>query len=483
MASLVALLLAPVYAAYGGFGQHFPHGQAAVAYLYGPDGMWRDQSGLQFEWGYRDDCATSAHPANLPALLLRAAEGNTTAPDADCLLLSDLGNDGEIHDDIPSGHAFHEHGGRGSGGAPVAAPFYQFWFDDNWLARYVSEAYERAVPAGLHDNGYTLRWRPLGGDNRHWMPYESGGYPDRLALNGLFHLNRGDLAEAIADWRRILALSDPVYNPETQRFDYPGIGEVYHLGLWGILSERLLAGAVADHDRSEILQHSMAIRSSLLSLQERSPQGTRLGWRSGIKDPHSLINTETIAVAVLALGEGARWVLEPGHSPLSQQAGGFRLRSHHVLSAVPGVSSPGYMVFGPYWTLEPGTYDIEFSLRTPANSNTGALATVEVYDGSTIVAREEVVGTRMPGRNEWARVRLTARIARSDNSTEVRVYWHGNANLDVGPIRILERHDPDFVVSSQPVSIPIGRYRDAAATRSIAKAAEQRSRSWRRFRR
>ncbi len=186
------------------FGRHLPHGTDAVAYLYGPSGTWREQTNLYFGWNFYKHCETPSHLHDPQALLRESSVSNSTAPDANCILLGDLDNDGEIADDAINGYAFHEHAGRGVRGEPAASPFYQFWFDDNWVARYVSEAYGRPHPSGLHDFGYPIRWRVIAGDNSRWVPYPSSSpHIDQIALNGLFRLNAGDFAGALTAWNAI----------------------------------------------------------------------------------------------------------------------------------------------------------------------------------------------------------------------------------------------------------------------------------------
>jgi len=240
-------------------------------------------------------------------------------------------------------------------------------------------------------------------------------------------------------WGSISSVSGAAYNWVDQRYDYPQIRETYHLGLWAILSERLLAMNSRFWNKDWVLQHAMSARSHLLSLQERDVAGKRLGWRTGIGDPATVINTETTAIAVLALGAKATWVLEPGHAPLQSAAGNYFLRPHNALSAVTSLSSPGHIVYGPYWELEPGTYSVEFSLRTPSSAGRYSLATLDVYDGSSILNAMPVTTAMMPGANQWRRFRLDVNVTNTSNSTEFRIFWHGQANLDVGPIRVLKR--------------------------------------------
>ncbi len=418
------------------FGRHFPHGNDAVAYLYGPNGTWREQTNLYYGWNFYKHCETPNHRYDPQAMLRESSVSNSTAPDANCLLHGDLNNNGEITDDVIGGYAFHEHAGRGVRGEQTATPFYQFWFDDNWVARYVSEAYDRPQPSGLHDFGYPIRWRVLGGDSGPWKPYpESSPHVDQIALNGLFKLNAGDFDGALAAWNAIKSSSGAAYDATRGRYAYSFAAEaIYYDGLWAILSERLLAARAAFGQRAEVLQHAMSLHAALLALQETDADGKRLGWRTGSIE-QALINTETTSIAVLALGAGAAWVLEPGHEPL-QSAAGHYTHEHETWSAVAGQSVPGHVVLGPFWTLEAGRYDVEFALRSPAARIESPLATIEVYDGRTVVAAKVIEGADAPLGNQWQRYRLAAEIGDAANRTEFRVVWHGAYDLDVGAIRV-----------------------------------------------
>jgi hypothetical protein len=419
------------------FGRHLPHGNDAVAYLYGPNGTWREQTNVYYGWNYYKHCETPSHPQDQQALVRESSISNSTAPDANCILLGDSNNNGEIADETIGGYAFHEHAGRGVRGEQTAAPFYQFWFDDNWVARYVSEVYDRPQPTGLHDFGHAIRWRVVDGDNAHWTPYsESSPHVDQIALNGLYKLNAGDFNGALAAWTAIERSSGAVYDAARSRYDYSFAAEaIYYYGLWAILSERLLAARGDFDQRADVLQHAMSLRATLLALQETDTQGNRLGWRTGTIE-RALINTETTSVAVLALGAHADWVLEPGHAPLTSDAG-YYTRAHEVWSARAGQSVPGHMVFGPSWTLPPGRYEVEYALRSPAARVDSPLATLDVYDGNAIVASQVIEGIDAPPPNQWRRYRLVAEIADAANRTEFRLFWHGAYDLDVGPIRVI----------------------------------------------
>jgi hypothetical protein len=422
------------------FGRHFPHGSDAVAYLYGPNGTWREQTNVYYGWNFYKHCETPSHVHDPQALLRHSSVTNSTAPDVNCLLLGDFNNNGEIADDTIEGFAFHEHSGRGLRGAQTSAPFYQFWFDDNWIARYMAETYDRPHPIGLHDFDHPLRWRVVGGDNRGWTPYPNGTpHIDQIALNGLHRFNARDFDGALAAWNAIRSASGATYDSTRGRYRYSFEAEsVYYHALWAILSERLLSGRPEFAQRAEVLQHAMSLHAALLELQESDAEGNRLGWRTGTNQ-RALINTETTSLAVLALGAHASWVLEPGFEPL--RSGGTFVRDDHRLLAVAGQAAPGFMVLGPHWALAPGDYEVEFSLRSPAARIESTLATIDVHDGTSVVATKTIEPADAPRANEWRRYRLHATIANPANITEFRVSWPGAYDLELGPIRV-ERREP-----------------------------------------
>lgn len=432
------------------FGQHFPQGHDAVDYLYGPAGTWREQTNVYYGWNFYKHCETPSHPYDPQALLRELSVNNGSAPDANCVLLDDLNDDGEIDDESVAGWAFHEHAGRGVLGEQTASPFYLFWFDDNWVARYVSQTYERPSPAGLHDASRPIRWRVVGGDNSHWTPYsESSPHIDQIALNGLFKLNAGDFEGALGAWNAIKNSSAAAYDTTRARYDYSfAVDAIYYYALWAMLSERLLAEGSAFDQRAEVLQHAMSLHETLLALQEKDASGKRLGWRTGIAEP-ALINTETTSLAVLALGTRGEWVLEPGYAPLSSDSGNYTLADER-LSAVAGQSVPGHVVLGPFWTLVPGSYEVEFALRSRAARVDSPLATLDVYDGSAAVAVKVVDGADAPVGNQWQRYRLVAEIHDAANLTQFRVFWHGAYDLDVGAIRVSKQTAVALPTASVP---------------------------------
>lgn len=397
---------------------------------------------VKYEWNFYEKCATEKHPFDKNKLVF-SADGSKffTARDANCHLLFDWNQDGEI-DTTDGGYAFFEHNGRGKNGMNTSISFTNFWFDDNWLARYMSNAYDRPAPNGLSERSGFVRWNIMGGDRKNWTPYSEDPYLDQLALNGLYHLAGGDVASAINSWNRIRDLSGYTYDVSNQRYTYPKIKESYHMGLFHILTSFLMDTRSIDRNKSdELLSHWVSLRSHILSTQEwRNQDGKDLffGWRSYIDLEHdgNLMNTETISVNVLALGAGVHEGYEAGKAPLSMEQKNYFFRPHNVLSAVKGLSQAGFMTYGPYRKTPIGVYEVDFFLRSP--SPQGNMASLDVYDAQNnrVLATTSVHATHMRAANEWTKVTLRFSVENASNLLEYRTYWSGAANMDVATIRV-----------------------------------------------
>jgi hypothetical protein len=416
------------------YGRHFPNGEAAVDYLLSPEGTWKQVTSIEYLWNYYPDCASSAKPFDRDTLI-RSADGTRdfTAPDANCNLLFDVNQDGAI-DPESRGFAFHEHNGRGVNGAEVAQAFTNFWYDDNRLAQLMMQAYGRPSPAGLGASETFSRWQVLTGRMAQWTPYNDDHF-DRLALDALYLAATGNLQSAMHKWRRIRDLSECAYDVSTNRYDYPRIEENYHLGLFLILTSVLVDATSEESTRRELLQHKVSIHSHLLSNQEVG-ESNLLGWRSGIADSRTLINTESVSVAVLSLATGALEVFEPGRAPLRADPNHFVARDSHVLSAVVGVSSPGYLIAGPGRAYAPGNYEVELLVRStgPAVS----LARVEIVDKTTnrILLRSDLTEQQLKFDGLWTAVRIPFTLSNPESVIDFGVYWHGGANMDVAFTRV-----------------------------------------------
>lgn len=416
------------------YGVHEPNGAAAFKYMVGPEGTWREVNTVHYEWNYYAKCAATNRPFDKNALLANA-DGTRffTAPDADCNLLWDADADGQV-DAIGATQAFHEHNGRGSAGQQLAAPFTNFWFDDNWLARYATRIYGHAAPEGLRE-APQVRWRILGGDTAGWTRYPDDTF-DRRALNGIHDVAIGDFAGATEQWQRVLDEAGVFYDSQTQRYVYTNVDENYHLALLEILTALLMDRSAATAGLNEaLIQHWVSLRSNILSRQERRGDEL-LGWRSSVSDLGSLMNTETMSLNVLALGAGAVAVFEAGQPPLTNEKPTDYIRTaDNVLAARMGAAQPGYMTVGPADTHAAGEYEIQFFMRS--GSAAGAVARLEVAnaENDTVLASREVMAAELPA-GAWGRQDIRLTLDDSQTRLELRTYWYGTASLDVAAIRI-----------------------------------------------
>lgn len=315
-------------------------------------------------------------------------------------------------------------------------PFSQFWLDDNWLARYMSEAYGRPHPQGIVDHPESfMRWKILGADANNWLPYNSDHF-DTLALDGLYFITKTDLSNAVRVWNRSLAKSLAIYNNNMQQYEYPGIHENYHMGLWKIFTEMLLEQNIDSELWYRVLQHSVSLRSQILNNQEKDGNGNLLGWISNIGVDTTLINTEGVSVNSLALGANSKFVFEASTSPM-MVGNGFFIREYHAVSAVVGISLPGYISFGPNFPLPSGDYVIQFCLRAPNPIDN--VAVVDVFD-TTDSKVIKTMTVRAPDfhalPNQWNLIELSVSVSAPLHSYEFRTYWYGKSNLDIAFIRV-----------------------------------------------
>jgi hypothetical protein len=190
---------------YIGYGVHQPHGLSAVKYLYSPSGTWRVYTGLENIYGYYNV------PQSELQQLLAYANGNNpaTCADPNNNVLFNL----PYESGTASGASFEEHNGQGAGGRTQGGPFSQFWFDDNWLARYMSVAYGAPQPGGLFAT--STRWQILGLNAGGW-PQPSGTYPDQDALMGLYYIATNNPSGALNSWNGVLSQSGASYDNNNQ---------------------------------------------------------------------------------------------------------------------------------------------------------------------------------------------------------------------------------------------------------------------------
>jgi hypothetical protein len=392
----------------------------------------------EYIWNYYSQYATTKHPFGKDELVAYANGSHfTTARDANGHLLLDFNHDGEI-DVVDGGFAFHEHNGRGIGGTVRGNPFTNFWFDDNWLARYMSSAYSLQLPNGLSYYADFTRWQILAGDASHWSPYGSD-YFDTLALDGMYALAVGDTAKAVAKWERMVVKSAAKWDKSSETFLYPNITENYHMALFRMLTEFVRGANAVVADPASLLQHSVALRSSILSLQQQQEDGSLtvpIGWLSGISDPTSLINTESSVCAVLALGVRALWTLEAGQPPLrAAPASEFAFRLPFVFAAQQGRSMPGLMTSGPNWPLAAGKYAAVWTMRAPS-AMLPQIATLQVLDGTAVLASRDVRSADLAS-SLWVEVLVVFNSTVPIEALQLQTVWLGGCDLDLATVRVV----------------------------------------------
>ncbi|MFC7532400.1 DNRLRE domain-containing protein [Actinoplanes sp. GCM10030250] len=460
------------------YGVNYPYGLGAVDYAYSsPDGLWKNLDGMRYGPNYYNQFLIPEevvkyepvpHEFNRESLqdLAGRPESRYTALDKNYHLLYDFDRD-KVLDLAPTGFAFHEHEGRGVNGekpVPDQRPFHQFWFDDNWLSQYMAKAYGRTPPTGLSDHGYPghVRWRIISGDT-NWKPHDQepttgNNTVDRLALDGLYYLAAGPQSTALTKWDAIRAKTGFTFNTTTRLYDYPklehfikdvDLAENYHIGLAKLLIDQILVHhtGLTSVQRGDLVLHSVSLRALIIKNQQRKTgTGQLLGWTSSADlnaEPHSLMNTESLAVNALALGAGAKQVYSPGQAPLqTPAAGNYNRTSTGLLQAVPGTSTPGHITFGPNQTFAPGSYNAEFVMRSNNPAAGTEVANIEVYDArtGTSVTQPQILtagsfavdGTY----DRFIRFTVPFTVSSAGNSLEFRVWWYGGSPLDIAEIRV-----------------------------------------------
>lgn len=427
MKFLLFLIFSLFHFTFSQYGQHFPFGKNAIDHLYGPLGTFKEVSPLFYKWNYYRQYATPNFPFDKEKVIGFANGKNMhTCRDANGLLLHDKNHQGNINPNA-NGPAFHEHNGLGVNGERRGNPFTQFWFDDNWLARYASNAYEKPPPIGLNDYSGFMRWRIMGLDSKYWILYNSNHF-DTLALDGLYFISNNNYENAQRYFYKILSMSGYKFNSDLQQFEYHNIHENYHLGLFGILTSFLMDR----YDQSPFIQHFVSIRSNLIIQQEKK-DGIPIGWRSDRTQSHSLINTESTVIGALALATNCHFSFEAGRSPLLTDSNNYFIRNYNVLSAVIGLSKQGFMIYGPYIELGNGNWQIQFFLRAPSCSNR-VIGWIDVAKNGNSVAKRDLTIEDF-GSNEWKNIKLNFQSI-DHQKYEFRLYWPGFCNLDASTLRL-----------------------------------------------
>lgn len=303
----------------------------------------------------------------------------------------------------------------------------------------MSIAYNMEQPNGLSNYNNFTRWRIIGGPDPYWTPYANDKtYIDQLALNGLYYIATNDFNTAMTKWKGIISIANPTWNSANQEYEYPGVDSNYYLGLFAIFTNFLRLMDTDPSGQQQLLQHAISIRSSILWNQiVNSSTGVYCSWCTNIPNGGSVMNAETTAANALGLGAGSLQTFEVGLPPMEMQTASYFQRPYHALSAVVGLSSPGYMSYGPFLTYPEGSYQVEFILRSPSPS--GIMVTLDItYNmGQGLLASQNITGGQFPTSNDWTSFIVPFNIpSASYTQIEFRIFWHGTANMDACIIRM-----------------------------------------------
>jgi hypothetical protein len=423
-------------------GRHYPNGNVAVQYIYGPDGMFRQINNLEYQYDFYDRIACPNGTRLIDQNLSNqySLTHQTTSPSADCHLLLDLNQDGEL-DFISGGSAFQEHYGIGIQGTQSAAPVQRFWFDDNWLARYMANAYNRPEPFGLYITNSFNRYAIIGGDTTNWRAYPENQFLDHIAFNGLYDVAVGNTASAVKRFNTWLGFANATYDSTTRQYKYTA-SDNYQIGQFRYFIEQLLrfGSRLTADQRRLLIQHSVSLRADIINRQIVSGNAPG-GWVTSrdANNNNSLVNTETIAFQVLGLGAGGQLAFEAGQSPmLFSQGSNFSYNAvGRYVTATAGASRAGTLLYGPYWQFPVGDYTVAFYTRAPNPVNN--IATIDVYDSvsNTALAGRGLVARDFNTNGNWSIQYLSFRVTNPSNNLQFRVGWSGVATMDVAFVQIL----------------------------------------------
>ena len=417
------------------FGMHFPHGVNVVNFTYGPAGMFKNPRKLSYTLNYYKQYGTDLHPFDKEMLIQYSRKDNhTTCRDANGYLLfseNDFPNTTIINAD----YSFHEHCGLNRN-LELFIPFNNYWYDDNYLARFMADAYDKPSPHGITPRSGFIRWKILGGQLKGWQLYNSTFHVDQIALDGIYQFHTGQFDSALDHAYGLLSKSNYTWNTTSESFMYAAIAETYHIGLIKVLIDLIVDKGNSFSSRIvlELLQHSISIKHLLL---ERISKNSTLmaGWVTNLNplDTSSLINTETNVISSIALGANAYWTFEPNISPMQPLRGSA---NNHILSISRVRDSFGYVLSGPYVNIPTGSYSVQFTMRFKSLGD--KCISIQVIDSSQndTLAIKNISSIFAKTGTNWTVDGVQFEVSNMRNVMEFRVYWTGACDLDLNIIRV-----------------------------------------------
>jgi len=108
---------------------------------------------------------------------------------------------------------------------------------------------------------------------------------------------------------------------------------------------------------------------------------------------------------------------------------------HGTVAACPKGAAPGFIVYGPYSLLPPGTYEVAATVRVlePEEGHIGYFQVVA--DRDTELARKDMWSHEYPD-SQWTTVAVTFKLEKIAKMAEYRLYTEGRAEVQVAKVTV-----------------------------------------------
>ena len=414
-------------------GRNNPFGVKAVTYMYSSDGFWKPLKNLDYTWDKYIAGNQNQTPGSQPHYLNpyefdKAIQKGQylTCLDSEGHLLTDFNMDGEIDSNAQSGYAFHSHNAKTGGNINhgTIKPEYSFFYDDNYLGRIIASTYGTDIPFGLPLYSTKTKWDILTGRNAPSYLYigeASMVKASDYALNGIYNLDKNQIASATSIYNSLITFLSPTYNFSISvwEFSFQNLSSNYELALT-LIFVSFYYNTTRD---SNALQYMISLRSIVLTRQQQSTtvysaSVVKTGW---INDAGVLAFKET-ALAIIALGVGFDLTFEYNFFPIVGNPGGGRGVQIQNHQRVTSVSQGGWFDFGPYIDFPLGVVNAEFYMRCVSGLPS---VKFDTNDNSNGIHNNVILITITTCDTNWTLVQLpNFNIVAAPNQLEFRVSGH-----------------------------------------------------------
>lgn len=184
-----------------------------------------------------------------------------------------------------------------------------------------------------------------------------------------------------------------------------------------------LAYALSQARWLRIAALALLLVSAIIGMQSLTFPYKALDNRNGVSEIPFLKDLQQIYPPTLFTRKSANLEL----SRLPRQVGQLLVdpeTNTEAMVARPQQDDPGYMIFGPYWAFQTGSYTATFTLRTQAPDPETRVAQVDVYtgNGEHILARRDIYGRDFGPDGRYRDFALTF-YTRGTWALEFRVYF------------------------------------------------------------